>query len=214
MKEIIIVGAGGFGRELLQWIKDINETNERWVIKGFIDDNLKALEDYECDYNVLGKISNWKIGENEVFACAIANPGIKEKVVKFLKRKGAKFDFVIHPKAITGSFNKIGEGIVIYPGARLTVNIRIGSFVTILSAGIGHDVQIGDFSTISSQCNINGKVKLGEKVFMGSNSTVVPDRTIGDNVYIGAGSIVIRNIKSNTNSSVKVFGNPAKIIDI
>jgi sugar O-acyltransferase (sialic acid O-acetyltransferase NeuD family) len=214
MKEIIIVGAGGFGRELLQWIKDINKIEHRWIIKGFIDDNLEALKNYECDYNVLGKIYKWEIGENEVFACAIANPRIKEKVVKILKRKGAKFDSVIHPKAITGGFNKIGEGIVIYPSARLTVNINIGSFVTILSAGIGHDVQIGDFSTISSQCNVNGKVKLGKKVFMGSNSTVVPDRTIGDNVYIGAGSIVIRNIKSNTNNSIKVFGNPAKIINI
>ena len=210
MKEIIIVGAGGFGRELLQWIKDINKIENRWIIKGFIDDNLSALDNYKCDYKVIGKVKEWQPEENEVFACAIANPKTKENVVKNLKAKGAKFESIIHPKAIIGGFNKIGEGIVIYPGARLTVNITIGKFVTLLSSGIGHDVQIGDFSTISSHCGVNGKTKLGKRVFLGSNSTIAPGRRIGDDVYIGAGSVVIRNIKSCS----KVFGNPARVINI
>jgi len=210
MKEIIIVGAGGFGRELLQWIKDINKIENRWIIKGFIDDNLSALDNCKCDYKVIGKVKEWQPEENEVFACAIANPKTKENVVKNLKAKGAKFDSIIHPKAIIGGFNKIGEGIVIYPGARLTVNITIGKFVTLLSSGIGHDVQIGDFSTISSHCGVNGKTKLGKRVFLGSNSTIAPGRRIGDDVYIGAGSVVIRNIKSCS----KVFGNPARVINI
>ena len=210
MKEIIIVGAGGFGKELLQWIKDINKLKNRWIIKGFIDDNLSALDNCECDYNVIGKIKEWQPEENEFFTCAIANPKIKEKIVKHLKQRGAKFDSIIHPRAMIGEFNKIGEGIVIYPGARLTVNITIGKFVTLLSSGIGHDVQIGDFSTISSHCSINGKVKLGKRIFLGSNSTIIPERTVGDDVYIGAGSVVIRNIKSCT----KVFGNPARVINI
>ena len=210
MKEIIIVGAGGFGRELLQWIKDINKIENRWIIKGFIDDNLNALDNYECDYKVIGKVREWQPEESEVFACAIANPRIKEKITKNLKKKGAKFDSIIHPKVLIGEFNKIGEGVVMYPNARLTVNINMGDFVTLLSSSIGHDVRIGDFSTISSHCGINGKTKLGKRVFMGTNSTIVSERTVGDDVYIGAGSVVIRNIKSCT----KVFGNPARVINI
>jgi len=61
MKEIIIVGASGFGRELLQWIKDINKIENRWIIKGFIDDNLSALDNYKCDYKVIGKVREWII---------------------------------------------------------------------------------------------------------------------------------------------------------
>jgi len=210
MKEIIIVGAGGFGRELLQWIKDINKIENRWIIKGFIDDNLSALDNYECDYKVIGKIKEWQPEENEVFTCAIANPKIKENIVKHLKQRGAKFDSIIHPRAMIGGFNNIGEGIVIYPGARLTVNITVGKFVTLLSSGIGHDVHIDDFSTISGHCNINGKVKLGKRVFLGSNSTIISERIVGDDAYIGAGSVVIRNIKNCS----KVFGNPARIIKL
>jgi len=168
------------------------------------------LDNYECDYKVIGKVKEWQPEENEVFACAIANPKIKEKIVKHLKQRGAKFDSIIHPKAIIGEFNKIGEGIVIYPGARLTVNITVGKFVTLLSSSIGHDVQIGDFSTISGHCNINGKVKLGKRIFLGCNTTIVPERTVGDNVYIGTGSVVIRNIKRCS----KVFGNPARVIKL
>lgn len=206
MKEIIIVGAGGFGRELLQWIKDINEIDKKWIIKGFIDDNLSALDNYECDYKVIGQIKDWQPSENEVFACAIANPKTKEKVVNILKSRCAEFTQVIHPRANIGEFNQIGEGVVIYPKAGLTVNIKIGDYVTLLSSGVGHDVFVGDYSTISSNCGINGNVRVGSRVFISSNVVIVPSRKIGDDAFIGAGSVVVSNIKASTS----VMGNPAK----
>ncbi len=79
MKDLIIVGAGGFGRELLQWCKDINKQQPTWKLKGFIDDNSKALDGYECDYNVIGSIKDWKPSDNEEFALAVAEPHLKEK---------------------------------------------------------------------------------------------------------------------------------------
>lgn len=209
MKEIIIVGAGGFGRELLQWIKDINKVDCKWRIKGFIDDNLKALEGYECDYSVIGKISDWQPSENEVFACAIAEPKTKERVVTILRERGAIFEKVIHPTAIIGSFNKIGEGFVAYPNSVITVNAKIGGYVTLLISAIGHDAVVGDFTTISSYCDITGGVKIGKRVFLGSHVTIVPQRKIGDNAYLGAGSVVVANIKENK----KVMGNPARKIN-
>jgi sugar O-acyltransferase (sialic acid O-acetyltransferase NeuD family) len=209
MKELIIVGAGGFGRELLQWVKDINEVEHKWHIKGFIDDNLKALDNIECDYKVIGRIKDWQPSENEVFALAIADPKTKEKVVSSLTARGATFETIIHPRARVGSFNKIGKGVVLYPRAGLTVNIKIGDFVTILSSGIGHDVTIDDYSTISSHCGINGNVQIGKRVFVGSNAVIVPSRKIGDDAFIGAGSVVISHIKQG----VKVLGNPAKKIE-
>ncbi len=210
MKEIIIVGAGGFGRELLQWIKDINKVENKWIIKGFIDDNTSVLDNYECDYKVIGTIRDWEPNQGEVFACAIANPKIKEKIVTELKTKGANFEQIIHPRASIGEFNKIGEGVIMYPSARLTVNIKIGDFVSLLSSGVGHDVTIGDYSTISSNCGINGHVQLGKRVFIGSNSVIIPSRKIRDDAYVGAGSVVVSNIKSGT----KVMGNPAKRLSL
>ncbi len=206
MKELIIVGAGGFGRELLHWVKDINKVENKWKIKGFIDDNTKALDNYPCDCEIIGRIEDWHPADNEVFACAIADPKTKERTVIKLKARGAKFEKIIHPRASIGSFNEIGEGVVMYPGAGLTVNIKVGDFVTLLSSGIGHDVIIGDYTTISSNCGVNGKVQIGRRVFIGSNAVIIPSRKIGDDSYVGAGSVVVSNIKPN----VKVMGNPAK----
>ena len=209
MKKIIIVGAGGFGRELLQWIKDINSRQQRWEILGFIDDNLQALNDIECDFPIIGSIQNWTPKQDELFACAIANPKIKEKIVNLLSDKGAIFQSIIHPSAIIGELNRIGQGFVAYPGACVTANVCIGDFVTLLNSSIGHDAVIGDFSTISSFCDITGGVKIGKGAFLGSHATIIPQKKIGDHAYIGAGSVVISNIKEN----MKVMGNPAKKIE-
>jgi sugar O-acyltransferase (sialic acid O-acetyltransferase NeuD family) len=208
MKDIIIVGAGGFGREVLQWIKDINFMTMKWTVKGFIDDNPNALDGLECDYAVIGSIQDWQPNNNEVFACAVANPRTKENIVTLLKSKGAMFESVIHPIAGIGDWNNIGEGFIAYPNSRITVNVVVGDYVTLLSSGIGHDAVIGDYSTISSYCDVTGGVQLGKRVFLGSHVTIIPGRKIGDDVYVGAGSVVIKNIKPNT----KVMGNPAKKI--
>ncbi|MBQ4313167.1 MAG: acetyltransferase [Clostridia bacterium] len=206
MKDILIVGAGGFGREMLQFLKDINKTEKRWNIKGFLDDNLAALDGYECDHRVVGRISDWQPSENEEFVCAVAFPKIKEKVVSCLKGKGARFVSVIHPTAYIGDFNKIGEGLVMFPHSYISVNTKIGDFVTLLYSHIGHDAEIGDYSTVCGQCGINGHVTIGKRVFVGSNVGTVPGVTIGDDTWIGAGSVVVSDIRPG----VTVVGNPAK----
>lgn len=211
MKELIIVGAGGFGRELLQWVKDINKAQDKWLIKGFIDDNPHALDVLECDYSVIGSVEDWQPSNEEVFACAIANPVIKEKVTTLLKTRGAIFEKIIHPTALIGDHDSIGEGLVVYPHSCVTVNATVGSFVTLLSSSIiGHDAIVGDFTTISSYSDITAGVNIGKRVFLGSHSTIVPKRKIGDDAYIGAGSVVVTNVKENK----KVMGNPAKKIEL
>ncbi len=209
MKELIIVGANGFGREVLQWAKDTIAVKGNWVIKGFIDDNLMALNGYACDKKILGTIASWQPSENEVFTCAIAMPAVKEKIVRLLQSKGANFINLVHPTAIIGDYCEIGEGLLVTPRAKISPNVKIGNFVTILGSGAGHDASIGDFSTISGNCSVNGHVVLGKRVFVGSNVCIAPSKKIGDDVFIGMGSIVVSNIKAG----YKVMGNPAKKID-
>lgn len=210
MKDLIIIGASGFGREVLQWVKDINKKEKQWNVLGFIDDNLNALDGYECDCKVIGRIQDWNPKVNENFVIAIANPSIKERVVNEIEAKGASFVSIIHPTALIGEFNQIGKGIVVYPYARINVNTKIGNFVSLLSSTIGHDAEIGDFSTVCGACSVNGHVLVGKKVFVGSHVVVAPGKKIGDNAFVGNGSVVISNIKANTH----VFGNPAKKIEV
>ena len=78
----------------------------------------------------------------------------------------------------------------------MTVNIKIGDFCTLLACGLGHDVEVGDFSTISSWCNIMGHVKIGNRVFMGGNCSAAPNAVIEDDAYVGVGSVVLRKVKA------------------
>jgi sugar O-acyltransferase (sialic acid O-acetyltransferase NeuD family) len=206
MKEIIIAGAGGLGREVLQIIKDINKLQPTWSIKGFINDIPDALDNFECSHRIIGTIDSWQPSENEEYVCAVADPAGKQLVVEKLLSRGARFTSVIHPTAIIGSYAQTGIGLIMYPYARINVNCRIGNFVTLLSSPIGHDSSVGDFCTISTNCTITGYVNIGKRVFVSSGSTLIPKIKVDDDVYIGAGSVVISNLKAG----VRVAGNPAR----
>lgn len=210
MKDLIIVGASGFGRELVQWVEDVNDKYPEWNILGFLDDNPNALLGIKCDYKIIGSIKDYQPKDNEYLACALAFPNVKKQIVTTLKEKGSKFATIIHPTALINKYAEIGEGVIITPRSNVNANAKVGDFVSILGSGIGHDAIIGDFSTLSGRCSINGHVQIGEKVYVACGVSIAPSKRIGDRAKVGIGSVVISNVKSDT----IVFGNPAKKIDL
>lgn len=208
MKDLYIIGAGGCGREVLQWSKDVNKVRETWNIRGFLDDNPDALDGLACDYQVVGSIAEWVPGENEVFALAIANPEVKQQVSQKFEEKGGEFVSVIHPSALISDHTHIGKGAIIYPGASMSPNSSIGDYVTLLSTGIGHDAVVENFATVSSCCCVMRSVHICEKAFVGGGAVLFPEIRVGTSAYVGAGSVVIKNVGDNC----KVFGNPARKI--
>ena len=158
---------------------------------------------------MVGAIKDYVPKENDVLVMGIASPQAKQKLVPMLLDRGAVFETIIHPSAGLGNFNEIGKGTVIYGGFGMTVNVRIGDFVTLLSCGIGHDVRVGDYATISSCCNIMGGVQMGTAVFLGGNVAVAPHAVIEDNAYVGLGGVVLRRVRAGK----RVFGNPAREMD-
>ena len=211
MKDLYIVGAGGCGREVLQIVKEIHRLQgPRWNIMGFLDDTEAPLAGKECDYGVVGTIVDYVPKEDDVLAMAVADPAGKRKVAEMLLASGAVFENILHPGAYLGEFNSIGIGNTIYGGFSLTVNGRIGNFTTLLCSLLGHDVQVGDYTTISSLCNIAGHVRIGQGAFLGGNCAVAPHAVIEDGAYVGMGSVVLRRVRAGK----KVFGNPAREVDI
>ena len=208
MKKIILVGAGGFGRELLWWIKDINKVEKKWEIAGFIDDNPNALDGYECDYKIIGSIKDWQPKEDEEFALAFGSPSLKRKIVEIMKNKGAKFATIIHPTAMLSEFAKVGEGLIMFPYSKISCNTTIGDFVTLLATPIGHDTLVGDYTVISGGCNIVRNVRIGKDVFLAAGVCIAQDIQIGDGAYLGLGSVVLKDVPDGST----VFGNPARIV--
>lgn len=210
MKDIIIVGASGFGRELVQWIEDINKVDNQWNILGFIDDNLNALDGIQSDYKIIGRIQDYMPKEGEYLALALAFPEVKKKIVELLKGRGAQFATLIHPTALINKFAEIGEGAIITQRSGLNANSKVGKFTSILESAVGHDAVVGDYSTLSGRVNVNGHVTIGDMVYVGCAVSIAPGKKIGKGAKLGIGSIVVSNVKEGAT----VFGSPAKRIDL
>jgi len=205
MKDLIIVGAGGFGREAYYLAKTIGQ----WNIKGFIDDNLNALDGIQCECPIIGTIKDWVVSKNDVFAIGIASPKVKELVANRLKERGATFVTLIHPRAMVYESAVIGEGCVIGGMSNIGDCAKVGNFVNVAGSVVGQDTIIDDYTTTTAFVNIVS-AKIGKRVFIGSHSVILNNKKVGDDAFVCAGSIVMTNVKPGT----KVMGYPAKRIDI
>jgi|SRR3989339_361195 len=211
MNKLIIVGAGGFGREVLQWALQSNDYGKKWEIAGFLDDNLNKLDGFNCSYPILDKIINWQPKSNECFVMAIGSPKIKEKITASLTEKGAVFENVIHSSVVLASTVQLGQGVVLCPGVVISDKAVIGNHVSVnINTCIGHDVSIGDYVTINSLCDMTGDVVIGKNVFVSSSVSVIPGCKIGEEAYLCAGSVVMNNVPKKT----RVLGVPAKKFEI
>lgn len=209
MKRLLIVGAGGFGREMLGWVNTIPISKRDWEVAGFLDANPHALDGFSIEYPILGDPTTYTPSSGDILICAIAKPVDKLRVCRDLVARGAGFLTFIHPMAIAGPGCVIGEGSVLCPGAVISTNVTLGCFVTLnVYATVGHDAVLGDGCTLNGHSDVTGCCRLGEGVFIGSHASVLPNAVIGDYALIGGGSVVLRRAKSHST----VMGVPAKQI--
>ena len=208
MKErLVIIGAGGLGREILAWAEDLINSGKGWYIGGFLDDDQDALKPYEIDLPIMGSPNSYQPVDHDVFVCAIGDPTTRLRVCQTLLARGAKFPDLIHPTAVLGRRVRFGTGFIACPHVCLTSDVRLGDFVFLnVSASIGHDAVLGNGCTLSGHCDVTGYAQLGRGVFMGSHSCIHPGVRVGDFARVGAGSVVMRNVPEHTT----VLGVPAK----
>lgn len=207
MKKVYIIGAGGFGREVHSWAKQHPDCDVKWKICGFLDDNPDALDGFDLPVPIVGSIRDARPDPDTLYICGIGQPPLKAKLCPPLVTAGARFLTFVHPSAIIGERVTVGTGSVLCPGTILTCDINLGAFVTInCKSSIGHDVTIGDFSTLSGHCDVTGYCTIGTRVLLGSHACIIPNTRVEDGATVGAGSVVIRTVPANTT----VFGNPAK----
>lgn len=206
MKTLIIIGAGGFGREVLTWAGQTFDFRSEWIFGGFLDDNPDALKGFNYEELIIGKGEDYQPKPNDYFLCAVGHPRLKEKMALPVLEKGGRFATLIHPSVVVGRNVAIGQGAILCPRVVLTSDIVLGDFVSLnVATAVGHDVVIGDWTQTSSFCDLTGASKVGRKVFFGSRASILPKVSVGDGAVIGAGSVVVRDVKAGQT----VFGAPA-----
>jgi sugar O-acyltransferase (sialic acid O-acetyltransferase NeuD family) len=208
MKDLVIIGAGGFGRTVY-WQCDADYGNHReWTIKGFLDDRPNILDGFGVPKPVLGSPFTYQAQPNEIWLCALGEPQMRRKYAAPILKQGVEFinlrTEVAYPESA-----KLGQGIIFERKVQVGSDTRIGDFVTILSMSvIGHDVTIGDYVQIASFTFIGARAKIGNDVQIHPHACILPGVTVGDRAVIGAGSVVVKNVPADTT----VFGNPAKVV--
>jgi sugar O-acyltransferase (sialic acid O-acetyltransferase NeuD family) len=205
---IIIVGAGGFGREILDTIKYINNIELTYEIVGFVDSTIEK-----------GNIVNGVpvLGGNEVLESytdasliiGFADPHHRKHFFE-LHRDRFNFPVIIHPTAIISEYAEIGSGSIIQAFCIVASNSIIGNCVVINArSGVGHDSYVGSYTSIQSFCDITGNSKVGNLCFFGTGVKLIPKLTIASESYLCAGAVVFKDILNKA----KVLGNPGKIIN-
>ncbi len=211
MKKIVIVGAGGFGREVKMLIEQINQFREKYEFIGFYDDNIKTGT-FINGFQVLGNVLELlEIDYNLEVVISIADPKIKKKIYDILKfNKFIKFPTLVHPNVLIGKDNvSIGYGCVICASSIITVNIEIGNFVILnLGCTVGHDTNIGDYSSFMPFVNISGEVIIENSVYVGTGAKIINLLTIGNSTIVGAGAVVSKSLPEKCTA----VGIPAKPI--
>jgi sugar O-acyltransferase (sialic acid O-acetyltransferase NeuD family) len=210
-KELVILGAGGFGREASLLVEEINHDNKKviWNLLGYIDQDPGKWGLKLRGYPVLGGYEALEgLADHVEMICVVAETKQKRKFVERAQMRGNKFATLIHPEISLADDVIIGIGTLINTGSILTTNIRIGEHVSINpGCGIGHDSVIGDYSTLMWRVNISGNVTIGEGCLVGTGATILPGIKVGGWTTVGAGSVVTRDLPEGCTA----LGIPARI---
>jgi sugar O-acyltransferase (sialic acid O-acetyltransferase NeuD family) len=211
MFNIIVVGAGGFGREVYQWSK-VSFSPEEYQIKGFLDDNENALDQKGIDLPILGGIikhsKEYQIQVNDRFIIGIGDLSIKKTLIRALEQRGARFISLIHPTAVVSETAKLGRGVVICPFATISDHVTLDDYAMVnFYASCGHDSRVGKYSILSPYATLNGHAIIENEVFMATHSTVTINCRIGARTKINANSVAMKSCPEGS----FIYGVPGKM---
>lgn len=211
MKEIVILGAGDFGKEVAWLIEEINKRTPTYIILGYLDDDEKKIGQSFNGYECLGPIAYLTDLNKNHHACAvIANQDvdIRKKFVDMFPDFN-DWETLIHPSVNISDTSTVGQGCVICASGNVSCNTTIGDFCLFnISVTMGHDCVVGNYVSIMSGSCVSGHVTIGDGAYLATNCTIVPGMKVGEHAKVGAGSVVIRNVRADTT----VMGVPAKKI--
>ena len=203
----LIYGAGGLGREILDLSTRINIASNQWESISFIDDI--RSEKQICGAEVLKFEDIYALREDYEIIIAQGEPAIRELLYQKVLDHGMHIATLIDPTALISPTAKIGRGSIIFAHSVIASNVTICENVLIQPVVIvGHDIYVGKHSVISTGVSPGGADHIGERVYIGMNTTIREKITIGDDTIIGMGSVVQRDI----DAEMIVMGNPARPI--
>lgn len=201
------MGAGGFGREVLQWAR------EAWPgyaerIAGFLSADDRIVDAFPGSPAVLSSPDSYRPSPGDKLLFAIGVPYVRRQVAESLLARGAEFLTLVHPTAIVATNATIHDGAVLCPYSIASDSCTVGRFAVMnYHSSLGHDATAGDFSVLSPYATLGGNAHIGEDVFLGLHASVGPGRSVGARSKVSANSCVLANAPPES----LVFGVPGRV---
>ncbi len=210
MPDVVIVGAGGHGRELAEIAVACQQAGDDISMLGYVDDNPSLVDTEIGGLPVLGPLSWFDTAPAGIqIVVGMGMPGVKKRVIARLSAHVQRIRGLVHPSAILTKSVELSQGTIVTAGCVLTCNIHLGPHAHInRCATIGHDCQISAFCHVAPGAVVSGNVRLGEGADLGASATVLQNVTVGAWSVVGAGAVVTRDLPGG----VVAVGIPAKII--
>jgi sugar O-acyltransferase (sialic acid O-acetyltransferase NeuD family) len=210
MRDLVIFGAGGHGRDALQAVRAINSVSSAWHCIGFVVDPGFPAPDKLHDLPVIVGVDALLAYRDLDVVVAVGDPAGRQRIVEKLRLfETIGFPSLIHPRAWIGDRVDLGVGTIVLAGAIITTDVELGAHTHInVSSTISHDTRIGAFSTLSPGVNIAGRVTIGARVQIGTGASIIPGVEVGDDCVIGAGAAVVHSIPAG----VTAVGVPARAL--
>lgn len=205
MPRLYIVGAGEFGREVLQYVRDVRDRTIEIV--GFLDDDLRALDGYARGTRIVGPVGGHEPQRGDLYVVAVGEPRTRRRFADALGARGAAFFTIVHPTAYVAAAARLEAGCIVGPFAFVGDGATIASHAVLNTyASAGHDSTVGACSVLSPYAVVNGRVVLEDDVFLGTHATVVPRRRVGTRSKVAAAAVVTRDVPPHALAA----GNPAR----
>ena len=210
-ESVVIVGASGHAREVLDIFVTCQEQGHDHDVLGFIvDEKYGRPGAFVNGRPILGDFSWLAQHAEEIAVClGVGDPALRFQLVTRCRKLASRFCGVIHPQSLMTKWVEIGIGTVIAAGSIITNQIVLGDFVHINRAcNLGHDVKVGDYASVAPGVNVSGNVTIGMGAYVGTGANIIEKVTIGEWSVIGAGATIVEDVPPNTT----VVGVPGRVI--
>jgi len=206
-RRILIVGAGGFGREVLQWTRD-TWPDHAPLLGGFLSDDPRRLDGFPTNVGIVSTVQDYRPAPGDYLLLAIGVPYSRRRVAERLHANGCRFLTLVHPLAVVADTAIIGEGSIVCPFAVVSDSASLGRCVIVnYHASLGHDATAGDYAVLSPYATLGGNARIHEEVFLGLHASVGPGRSVGVRSKVSANSCVL----TTTPADSIVYGVPGRV---
>jgi sugar O-acyltransferase (sialic acid O-acetyltransferase NeuD family) len=216
MKLYGVIGAGGFGREVMplaaHWLTIWDGIENDSDLVFVVEDKYFKHNTRINGYRVLSMTDflNARVSER-LYSIAIGDSAVRERIANSVPPDIARPFSIVAPNHVSLDENVIDEGAIFCSYSHVTSNAKIGRhFHANIYSYVAHDCVIGDFVTFAPGVMCNGHVVIEDHAYIGTGA-VIRDGTenplvIGRGAIVGMGAVVTKSVPPGAT----VVGNPAR----